>query len=269
MSAPRPVTVVNYGGGVNSTALCCLAVQRGLPIDVVVFADTGSERPETYAYLATFSAYLQAHGLPALDIVRWIRVQGEKRGQFIPLHTWCETEQSVPSRAYGFSGCTSKWKQQPADKFVRAHPLVAAAHARGEVVERWIGFDADEPHRAERMLAKNPDPTLWRWRAPLVEWGLGRADCLAAIAAAGLPSPGKSACWMCPSSKKSDIDTLGRDHPELLARALKMEQAAIASGNLVSRAGLGGRLNWTQYVAAKAGLEPEDAPCGCYDGSED
>jgi hypothetical protein len=119
------------------------------------------------------------------------------------------------------------------------------------------------------MFAKNPEPHLWQWRAPLIEWKLGRDECLEAIERAGLESPGKSACWMCPSSKKRDIDALAKDHPELLGRALKMEKAAIESGNLASRNGLGGSLNWAGYVTKGLGIDPEDLPCGCYDGAED
>ena len=87
------------------------------------------------------------------------------------------------------------------------------------------------------------------------------------IAAAGLPQPGKSACWFCPSSTKADIDRLHEEHPDLLARALRMESAAIKAGNVQTRAGLGGRLNWGDYVR---GLDVPDLPpelaCGCFDG---
>jgi len=266
------IRVVNYGGGVNSTALLCEVVRRKLTVDVIVFADTGSERPQTYAYIDVMQAYLAAHGYPPLSIVRWIRVVGEEAGTFVPLHTWCERGKTVPSRAYGYSGCTDKWKQKPADKFVREHPKVVAAHAHGELVERWIGYDADEPKRAERMAEKNPGATLWTWHAPLIEWGMGRDECLASIEAAGLPSPGKSACWMCPSSTKADIRDLAASHPELLKRSLDMEAAAIAAGNLAApgavRRGLGGSLNWGDYVRTGLGVDPADLPCGCYDGAD-
>lgn len=43
--------VVNFGGGTNSTGLLVGAVERGLRPDIVVFADTGSEMPHTYAHL--------------------------------------------------------------------------------------------------------------------------------------------------------------------------------------------------------------------------
>lgn len=276
------VRVLNYGGGTNSTALAVEAYKRGLPIDEIVFADTGSERPSTYEYLRIFDRWLVDHGMPRITIVRWMRVRGTRAGQFVTLHDWCESEKSVPSRAFGFSGCTSKWKQQPADKHIRELALVRREHAAGRRVERWIGFDADEPERAERMLNKNPEGNLWHWRAPLVEWDMGRDECVQSIRSAGLPLPGKSACWMCPSSTKADIDMLAKNHPDLLERSLDMEREAIAAGNLgvgkdggAGRKGLGGRLNWNEYVASKRAGDKrklavlpnaEETECGCYDG---
>ena len=46
------VKILNYGGGTNSTALAIWAVNAGIPLDAVVFADTGSESPETMEYVA-------------------------------------------------------------------------------------------------------------------------------------------------------------------------------------------------------------------------
>jgi hypothetical protein len=238
-----------------------------VPPAFAVFSDTGSERPETYVFVELFGKWLAERGVP-LHVVRWIRVKGERAGTFLALHDWCEVYKTVPSRAFGMSGCTSKWKQQPADKFIKQHPEVVVVHAAGEVVERWIGFDADEPGRAAGMLAKNPDAHLWRWRAPLVEWNMGRDECVEVIRQAGLPLPGKSACWMCPSTTKPEIDLLQIQHPALLKRAVDMEAAAIASGGLASRAGLGGRLNWGDYLKTKQGAAPDEAPCGCYDGGD-
>ena len=43
----RP-TLLSFGGGINSTALLLEWVEQGKPLDLVIFADTGSEMPETY-----------------------------------------------------------------------------------------------------------------------------------------------------------------------------------------------------------------------------
>jgi hypothetical protein len=179
------------------------------------------------------------------------------------------------------SGCTSKWKQQPIDKLIKADARVQAAWNRGELVERWIGYDADEPERAERMLDKNPQPTRirggktevvpsWKWRCPLVEWEMGRDECVAAISGAGLPLPGKSACFHCPSTTKVEIDRMVKEEPEMLARALEIEDVARSTGELQTVKGLGRRFAWRDYIEGKApdACDTVEQECGCFDGGE-
>ena len=101
--------IVNFGGGTNSTGLLVGALERGLRPDVVVFADTGSEMPHTYDHLTAVSAWLVSKGLAPIEVTRWVR----KDGRFIALHDYCLEREELPSKAYGFSGCTTKWKHQP------------------------------------------------------------------------------------------------------------------------------------------------------------
>ncbi len=272
---PESMVIVNFGGGTNSTGLLCAAVERGIRPDVIVFSDTGSEMPHTYEHLKDVEAWLLENGYPELTITRWIR----KDGSFIALHDYCLEREELPSKAYGFSGCTTKWKQQPVDRLLKTHPAVVAEHAEGRVVERWIGYDADEPQRAARMAAKNPEPNLWLWRAPLVEWGMGRDECVEAIARAGLKQPGKSSCFMCPSMRKTEVLALQEMHPEKLEVALEIERRAVAKSALrdepTTILGLGrSHFAWADLVKGALPVvqpaAPEgDIPCGCYDGDEE
>lgn len=261
--------------GTNSTALLVEATKRNIIVDLIVASDTGDEFQRTYDYCASFSIWLADHGQPAVTMTRWER----KDGSFIPISALCLTRKELPSKAYGLSGCTSKWKQQPVDKLVKNHPDVQACWSRGELVERWIGYDADEPARSERMLAKNPQPTRtrggqieivpsWKWRTPLVEWDMGRDECIASITAAGLSLPGKSACFHCPSTKKYEIDRMVTEEPEMLARALEIEDAAGSTGELRTVKGLGRSFSWREYLEGKApeACDTVEEECGCYDG---
>ena len=45
------MNIVSYGGGANSTALLVGLYQHRIPVDLILFADTGAEHPHTYAYL--------------------------------------------------------------------------------------------------------------------------------------------------------------------------------------------------------------------------
>ena len=48
---PRPPVIAAWGMGLDSTAMIIEWIARGRPLDLVLTADTGSERPETYDYL--------------------------------------------------------------------------------------------------------------------------------------------------------------------------------------------------------------------------
>ena len=134
---------------------------------------------------------------------------------------------------------------------------------KGEKVVKFIGFDADEPHRA-----KFTEDEKYIYRYPLIEWGWGRAECVEAIERAGLPLPGKSACYFCPSSKKAEIKVLRRMYPDLAARAVAMERNA----ELTEVKGLGRSFAWGDLYEAEDrqtdlfGETTIQQECMCYDG---
>src|SRR5437773_11547536 len=70
---PRPdcPLVVAYGLGVDSTALLIEFARRGIRPDLIQFADTGGEKPETYAYLGVIRPFLLRAGFPDVTVVRY------------------------------------------------------------------------------------------------------------------------------------------------------------------------------------------------------
>ena len=49
---------VSLSGGKDSTAMLLLMIERGMPIDMVLSADTGMEFPEMYEHLAKLDEHL-------------------------------------------------------------------------------------------------------------------------------------------------------------------------------------------------------------------
>lgn len=255
--------IVSYGGGTNSTAMLVGLLERGERPDAIVFADTGSEKPHTYGHVLLVSEWCATHGFPAVETVKGSQPRQLEDGS---LEAECLRLGCLPSRAMGFGACSQKWKIDPFNKWLRAKGLT-------EKPTKLIGFDFDEPERAERAPAEEP---LCLRRYPLIEWGWGREECVAAIDRAGLPQPGKSACFMCPSSKKHEILTLRDQYPELLDRALEIERRALAGEGQAPAfrgKGLGRHFAWADVVKmadaqlcmfSDAGVPAVD--CGCYDG---
>ena len=255
--------VVSYGMGTDSTAVLAEAHHRGIVPKLIAWADTGSEHPRTYAYLAVIQKWLASVGFPPVTVTRWVRKRGPNAGRFIPLHQQCEDRRELPSAAYGYAGCSGKWKRQPLDRLIDNHPDVKAAMARGEVVERWVGYNVDEEHRLHRLHDRED---AYTWRAPLVEWDIDRSQARKSIQCAGLPLPGKSACWLCPHSKPAEVRALQQLHPELYQRALQIE----ANAELTTVKGLGRAWSWAELSQQGAlfdvdlvDLIADDLPCSC------
>ena len=236
-------------------------VRRGEPMDAVLFADTGGERPETYQAVRDVSAWLVAAGRPAIVVVR-----KTYKGEPETLEANCERMRMFPSIAYGFKSCSLKYKADPQDKWVNNWQPARDEWAAGRKVVKVLGYDAGEERRA-----KIRESEKYTYRYPLIEWGIWREDCDAILAGAGLVV-GKSSCFFCPSMRKPEILELARMHPDLMRRALAME----ARAELTTVKGLGRRFSWAEFLAAAQaqtltqreldfGGEPE-APCGCYDG---
>lgn len=255
----KPPLMVAYGGGVNSSAMLVEMSRRGHRPDAILFADTGGERPETYAAVRKVSDWCVAHGFPAIETVSYV---SKKRGDET-LEGICLRTKSLPSIAFGFKSCSEKYKIRPQDRWLRNWPAAAQAWSEGLKVIKAIGYDAGEVRRA-----KTRTESKFAFWYPLVEWGIYREDCVEICKSEGLPTA-KSSCFFCPSMRKHEVLDLAKTHPDLLKRALDME----ANAHLTSVKGLGRSYAWSDLVKnANAqcdlfsyGGEPE-TPCGCYDG---
>ena len=50
----------------TATALLIGLHQHRIPVDLILFADTGAEHPHTYAYLNIMDRWLKDHGMPPI-----------------------------------------------------------------------------------------------------------------------------------------------------------------------------------------------------------
>lgn len=246
--------------------MLCGFRERGIVPNLMLFADTGGERPETYEHVAALSEIVESWWGIELETVT-----KKYQGQFEGLENNCLRMNMLPSLAYGRKSCSQKYKVEPQTRRMlswmdeNGHPEAIKA----------IGYDAGESHRRiDKELAEHTKGRLERFWYPLVEWGWRRQECAEAIKRHGLPVPPKSACFFCPAMKRGEILKLKREHPDLFARALAIEKNAILKS---PGRGLGGQsLRWENVDAndeAQGKLwdyldehDPQGIPCGCFDG---
>jgi hypothetical protein len=205
---PRPV-VLAYGIGVDSTALLVELVARGQKPDLVLSADTGVEKPATYAYLDVIRPWMDAHDIRH-ELVSYTPKRFKHWPPYYGLLEMCLTNATLPSKSLGGSSCSLKYKKAPQDAFLAGWQPAKDAWARGQRVIRLIGYDAGPRDTLRANHALSIDDPLYDCRYPLREWGWDREACEARIVAAGLPVPPKSACWLCIANRPQEIRELPR-----------------------------------------------------------
>lgn len=228
--------------------------QRGVRPDVIIMADTGSEKPETYAYLPVIEEWLARVGFPVITTVRNARPKTGDASLGAAL-----TRLSVlPALAFGAHQCSLVWKIAPQETYLRklyGWSGKEATWSNGVPhIEKIIGYSASPRDRVRAGKAHGKDSPGFQNRYFLIDWNITREDCEALILAEGLPLPTKSSCFFCPAMKREEVDQLATSSPDLLRAALLIEDRAIARGLKTVR-GLGRSWRWRDYVEGKRLLE--------------
>jgi hypothetical protein len=225
--------IVCYGGGVDSTAMLIALRDAGIRPDLITFADTGAEKPETYDTVRLMDDWLLRQGFPTVTWCKKVTLDSTPYGS---LGGNCSHNETLPSLAFGMKSCSIKWKQVPQDYVVKGcssgpnkcapHPLWLIANARGQKLVKLIGYDSSKADIRRSKKVKREDADFL-YSYPLQDLNWEREDCIARIIEEGLPVPIKSACFFCPASQKWELFWLAGAHPDLFMKALQIEHSAM------------------------------------------
>lgn len=214
---------VSLSGGKDSTCMLLLMIERGMPIDVVLNADTGMEFPEMYNHLAKVDEYLyRERGLHITTLrhpkgFEWLMFEEPKKRA-----SCIENRQrlGIPLYGNGWPGMTVRWctgqlKTHLIEKEVnRMKGKYNALH--------YVGIAADEAKRCKKGTY------------PLVEWGITEEQALQICYDKGFDFGGlysiyrRASCWCCPLQRIDELRKMRHHHPELWARLLDMDNRARA-----------------------------------------
>ena len=168
--------IVAYGVGVDSTAMLIGLRDRHVQPALILFADTGSEKPETIAYLPIMQAWLARNGMPPVTVIK----RHSPRAGDTSLHGECLRKSVLPSLAYGGHSCSLKWKVDPQWRYTQQFfgwDRRKQSWPHGPTVTKLIGYDAG-PRDSRRLAnASGKWPPGHRYRYPLAEWGWTREHC--------------------------------------------------------------------------------------------
>ena len=203
--------IVSFSGGKDSTAMLIKMVEKKMPIDRVLFADTGKEFPQTYLFIDKVSRWLFSK--------IGIKIETLKAGK-----TWDSLFYKVhktgknAGKIWGFPYlCNPCWAQRDLKVKVLNKDLTANDTA-------FIGFALDERKRILKTKFKH------KVRYPLIEWQFTESDCFKICEKEGLVNPlyafgfKRLGCFLCPKQPLSNLPIIKNYFPELWAEILKYEK---------------------------------------------
>jgi 3'-phosphoadenosine 5'-phosphosulfate sulfotransferase (PAPS reductase)/FAD synthetase len=219
---PDPIRSISYGGGVQSTALLVLAVQKRIDFRTFLMANVGddSENPGTIRYLEEYARPFAAeHGIELTVLDRIMQRTGEKRTLLEDLTREGSKSLKIPVRmsngAPGTRSCTATYKIEVIGRELKRRGATAASPAT-----IGIGISVDEIHRANNRRTEKHEIITY----PLLDLGLRRSDCARIIREAGLPVPPKSSCYFCPFHRPETWHDQRRNEPELFEKSCQLEE---------------------------------------------
>lgn len=125
----KPLYILSFGGGVNTSALFFYLLEKKKPIDLIIFADTGEETTTTYNTVRAMETLCLEKG------IEFVRVQSHL-GNLYDYYYRKKIVMSMKKR-----DCTSKFKIAPIRKFLRER------FSKKQKFKMYIGITYDEYHR--------------------------------------------------------------------------------------------------------------------------
>jgi 3'-phosphoadenosine 5'-phosphosulfate sulfotransferase (PAPS reductase)/FAD synthetase len=194
--------IVSFSGGKDSTLMLLMMLEKGMPIDDIIFADTGMEFQELYDYIERIEQHIgrkitRIRGGQTWDELFFAKKKkGNNIGQInaFPMTMACMM--------------TDRLKQRPIQQYYRS--------IEGDFLV-YIGIARNEPDRYERLKDNE--------RAPLYEWGIDELFVIQELKRRGLHNPlydtfDRLGCYTCPNINLKELRLMRKRYPAEYAKLM-------------------------------------------------
>lgn len=214
---------ISLSGGKDSSYLLLQMIERGMPIDAVLSADTGMEFPEMYGHLEKLDDLLYRERGIHITTLRhpkgfeWLMFDEPKQK---PKTLENRARLGIPPCGNGWPGIRVRWCTGQ----LKTHLISKEVNRlkRDKNALHYVGIAADE---------------AWRCKAeqyPLVDWGVTEAEALRGCYDRGFDFGGlyeiyhRASCWCCPFQRIEGLRRLRKHHPELWDKLIELDRRARA-----------------------------------------
>lgn len=196
-------SLVSFSGGKDSTAMLLMMLQKNMPIDEIVFCDTGMEFPEMYDHIHAVEYYIN----------RPIKVLKAKHSFEYYLGKHIKKNGGV---GYGFPDFRNRW----CTTLLKQNLM--RPYCKGSVEYHGIAFD--EKHRTKK------NQTNRNIKYPLVDWGITEKQALEFCYKEGFTWGGlyekfvRVSCWCCPLQRIGELKVLYSQYPKLWKKLKRLDK---------------------------------------------
>ena len=220
----KKIHAVSFSGGKDSTAMLLMMIEKRMPIDCVLWADTGMEFPEMYRHVERLDKLLyEQRGIRITKLkhpqgFEWLMFESPKKK---PKAIERRIRNGMPVKGNGWPKirvrwCTGLLKLQLIEKEVRR---LKSQYNADDV--QYVGIAYDERQRCKGK------------EYPLVKWKITEKQALQYCYEHGFDWDGlyriyhRCSCWCCPFQRIGELRKLRVHHPELWRRLLEMDERAV------------------------------------------
>ena len=195
--------VVSLSGGKDSTAMLLMMLERGEPVDDIVFFDWGMEFPQMYEHLDKLEAYIER---PIT------RIYPEKSFEYYMFDHIKTRGKKIGQCGYGWPSPIIRWCTRV---------KIDAINPNYKNTTMAIGYSYEERFSRARYNTKWEVKYNQERRYPLIEWGVAELEALKCCRSHGFDWGGlydlfrRVSCWCCPLVPKREAIALRDNFPEL------------------------------------------------------
>ncbi len=205
--------IISFSGGKDSTAMLLLMIEKNMPIDEIIFCDTGMEFPAMYEHIDRVEKLIGR---------KITRIKAKNNFEYM-MFDYIKTRSKYKNKkGYGWPDfrnrwCTDRLKVKPIKKYLNRYKS-------NEIIE-YHGIALDEAHRAEKNRGRNI-------KYPLIEENMTEQDALQYCYNKGFDWNGlyehfhRVSCWCCPLQSIPELKQLYTHFPALWERLKKMDEKA-------------------------------------------